>query len=353
MTLCPRILINVSKIIDNYHVIKKRCDRAGIQLTTVVKGLAGDVFVLKMLVESGVDSIGDSRLENLALFNKFPKLNKMMLRLPSLSRIPEMLEYADLSLNTEIETLKAIDEANRFNSKPHEIMLMVDLGDRREGVLTDNLNNLAEQCRLFRNLRISGIGANFSCFAGVKPSRNKLIELISLAKMLRETINLPIKIISGGNSSSLSMLYDNAIPEGINHLRIGEGILLGRETLGGTNLPDLASDAFLLEAEVLQVQWKPALADGEIGYDAFGRLPQIPEIESGIRMLLNVGHQDTPLQGLTPLDRDFRVLGGSSDYMVMASHKKVRVGDIIQFSPDYWSVLALMTSRYVKKEYRV
>jgi predicted amino acid racemase len=118
-----------------------------------------------------------------------------------------------------------------------------------------------------------------------------LEKLVGLVDYLKGECQLPIEYVSGGNSSSLKLLYDGLIPPGINHLRIGEGILLGRETLTGSYLPDLYHDAFIVEAEVIQAQYKPAVPDGEVGLDAFGRVPSISVKEPGIRLLLNLGHQ--------------------------------------------------------------
>jgi len=128
---------------------------------------------------------------------------------------------------------------------------------------------------------------------------------------------------------------------------------LGRETLRGSNLSDLHGDAFVVEAEILQVQQKAGQPTGPVGLDAFGRIPEFTESEGGIRLLMNLGEQDTPVEGLRPLEPGVKVLGGSSDYLVLASERPFRVGQTIQFLPSYWSLLSLMTSPYVTKEYWV
>lgn len=350
MSRFPRIVINIDKITANYRNIAKRAREAGIAITGVVKGIAGDPRITGGLIESGLDWIGGSRLENLQKINPPAHVRKMLLRLPSFSQLEQVVHSANQSLNSEIEVLEAMDQL--ADTKAHEVFLMVDLGDLREGVSQADILELGRQCRKLRNLRINGIGANFSCFAGLKPSVAKLAKLIQLADSLKAEYNLPIQWISGGNSSSLGLLYEGRIPRGINHLRIGEGILLGRETLNGTNLPDLHQDAFIVEAEIIQAQYKPAAPDGEVGLDAFGRVPAIPVKEPGLRLLLNLGHQDTPLTGLKPLDPELTVMGGSSDYLVMASGRPAKVGEVVAFLPNYWSLLGLMTSPFVEKVYR-
>lgn len=343
----PRIVIDIPKIVHNFQSIQQRCLHWGVSLTGVVKGVAGDLKIVEALVAAGLTELGDSRIENLELYSVLPRVNRVLLRLPSISKLEKVMRYADASLNSEPETIAAID---RMGAR-HRIFLMVDLGDRREGVLESEITELARFCQGLNNTEVVGVGANFSCFAGVKPTPEKLAILVAIADLLKEEFHLPIAYISGGNSSSLPMLYSGSLVSGINHLRIGEGFLLGRETLTGQLLPDLFPDAFLVEAEVLQSRWKPASADGEIGWDAFGRKPEFPEVADGFRLLINLGQQDTALSGLTPLDPGVQILGGSSDYLVLTSREGRKVGSTIRFAPNYWSLLALMTSPYVHKHY--
>lgn len=347
MNKLPRVIINLSKVVHNYQKINEHCKQAGITLTGVVKGVAGDLMVIRALIDAGLRELGDSRLENLCQLPDLPRIRKMLLRLPALSLVAETLESADVSLNSEADTLKSLDKlANK-----HQVFLMVDLGDLREGVTEDRLPELGSICRHLKNIEVIGLGANFSCFAGVIPTIAKLERLTVLACFLQDEFQLPINFISGGNSSSLPLLYADKLPKGINHLRVGEGILLGRETLYGNILPGLYRDTFIIEAEIIQSQWKPALPDGEVGMDAFGRKPCLPSLEAGERLLLRIGHQDTPLDGLTPLDSDLTIMGGSSDYLVVASSKRFKVGETVQFLPNYWSMLGIMTSPYVEKKY--
>jgi len=347
----PRILIDLTKLTRNYLVIKERCARAGITLTAVVKGVAGDRKIYEALVNSGMTEAGDSRLENLRRLNIFLGVKKVLLRLPAINRPTEVLNCADLSLNAEAATLERLDSRCRSLGKEHEVFLMVDSGDLREGVFPFEIPELAKVCRNLKMIKVTGIGTNFSCFAGMKPSIAKFRILTDLADGLREEFRLPIDYVSGGNSSSLPLLYQGLLPEGINHLRVGEGFLLGRETLTGAELPDLHQDVFTVEAEVVQTQWKPAISGGETGRDAFGMNFKLPIVTAGYRSLLNIGRQDTPLFGLRPLEPEVTVLGGSSDYLVLAGVQKLPIGKVVRFRPDYWGLLALMTSKYVAKEY--
>ncbi len=349
MKSTPRLLINLEKIVANYLRLRKRADRAGVAITVVLKGIAGDLKIARSLVEVGAQEIGDSRLENLRNFRRaFPNTRRMMLRLPQLSRIEETVTSSQISLNAEISTLEGLHRL----ALPHEVMLMVDLGDLREGVDEAGLISLAQACRRFPTLKVTALGANFSCFAGAAPTVAKLEQLVCQAEFLRSEFQFPVEIVSGGNSSSLPLLYQNRLPAGINQLRIGEAILLGRETMNGQYLADLCHDAFIVEAEVLQVQNKPACPQTGLGLDAFGRLPNFPADAPGIKGLMNIGHQDTSMVGLIPLDSRLTILGGSSDYLVVAGEETtLKVGQVLQFIPNYWGLLSLMTSPYIAKTY--
>ncbi|MCL6590286.1 MAG: alanine racemase [Firmicutes bacterium] len=348
MTRQPRVLIHLAKLAHNLRTIASRAAQAGIKITGVLKGTAGDPEIARTLIEAGLDSIGDSRIENLRKLKDYRRIERMMVRLPARSRLAEVTAIASCSLNAETEILR---ELNEVAGGCHQVILMVDLGDLREGVAPADLLELGRYCRKLRRISVVGLGANFSCFAGVIPTVSKLEQLTLLARELQTCLHLPIRWVSGGNSSSLALLYQGTIPPGINHLRIGEGILAGKETLTGQGLPDLYQDAFILEAEVVQCQWKPARPEGEIGLDAFGRVPKLAPVPDGMRLLLNIGHQDTPLTGLKPLDPEITVLGGSSDYLVAACPRKLKPGQTVSFIPNYWSILGLMTSPYVSRTY--
>lgn len=347
----PRLVIDIPRIVHNFLTLTARCEQAGITMTTVLKAVAGDLTVLRELVAAGLTEAGDSRLANLRRFNRICGLNKMLLRLPAPSELGAVLATCAISLQTEPEILSSLDRLAAIRRQSHQVMLMVDLGDLREGINPVDIHQTAAFCQGLKRIRVTGLGANFSCFAGVKPSQEKLTQLTALGQMLREDYQLPITWISGGNSSSLPLVEAGMMPAGINHLRIGEGILLGRETLNGTLLPGLYPDAFEIEAEVLQAQFKPGQPDGEIGRNALGQIPSLPQLQPGYRALLNIGQQDTALEGLTPLDPGISVLGGSSDYLVVASETRLKVGKRLRFRPNYWGLLAAMTTPYIRREY--
>ena len=162
-------------------------------------------------------------------------------------------------------------------------------------------------------------------------------------------------MISGGNSSSIYLIDKGELPERINNLRLGESFLLGNDTAYGTKLPGTVDDALLLEAQIIELKQKPSLPIGEVGVDAFGQKPYYEDRGIMKRAVLAIGKQDIVVDSLEPVDSQIRVLGGSSDHLLLdmtdATHK-YKVGDVLTFKVGYGAMLQAMTSPYVEKAYK-
>jgi arginase family enzyme len=164
---------------------------------------------------------------------------------------------------------------------------------------------------------------------------------------------VPLDWVSGGNSSSLPLLLAGRMPEGVNNLRIGEAILQGgRDTFLDEPWPALDRDAFLLSSELLEVKLKPSMPIGKSGLDAFGQKPKFTDEGDRLRGIANIGREDVIVEGLEPINGGMRVLGASSDHLVVDltdADPPLKVGDMIQFRMNYGALLAVMTSEYVEK----
>jgi predicted amino acid racemase len=202
-----------------------------------------------------------------------------LLRIPRLSNVDNVVQYTDTSLNSEITVIEALAEAANKIGRVHKIILMVDLGDLREGVLQENVLGTVAQIAGLHGAFLIGLGTNMGCFGGVLPSENNLGDLVKLSRAVERYLGHKLEIISGGGTSTLLLVENDTVPAGINQLRVGEGILLGTDTTNNRNIPWLRQDAFLLRAEVIEVKDKPSVPVGEIGKDAFGN---VPEFEQGL-----------------------------------------------------------------------
>lgn len=308
----------------------------------------------KTLLESGFEELADSRIENIKkLKSHFDnKVKTLLLRIPMISQAKEVVQYCDSSLNSEIETIKALDKAASDLGKKHNIILMVDLGDLREGIWPSSIEKVQEELRKLGNINVLGLGVNLTCYGGVIPTKEKLEELLKL-KANWEHKGMPLKVVSGGNSSTINMVLEGKIPTGINHLRLGESLLLGRETIDRGHIPNTHLDAFVLVAEIVEIKEKPSLPIGIIGQDAFGNSPVFQDRGAHKRAIVAIGRQDVDLN-LEPIDERIEILGGSSDHIILdvTAIPTLKVGDKVEFIPGYGSLLQAMTSPYVKKVYK-
>lgn len=349
----PKVEIDLEKIRHNTNILVNLCKQYGIEVAGVTKAFCGEPKIAKAFVDGGISYLADSRIENLIKLKDF-KIPKLLLRLPMISEAKEVVEYADVSLNSEIETIKALSVVCKEKKKAHKIILMFDLGDLREGYFDEQeLFNAIEEIIKLEGIEIIGLGTNLTCYGGVIPREDNLGRLVKIANKVKEKFNLDIKIISGGNSSSLHLLIDGKKINGINSLRLGESLLLGRETAFGKRIDNTYDDAFQLIVEIIEIKNKPSVPIGEIGMDAFGKVPTFVDKGCRKRIICAIGKQDVEIDSIIPLDEDISILGGSSDHLILdGTDSKInyRVGDKVRFKLTYAGILRTMTSEYVKKE---
>lgn len=347
----PRIDIDLKKLTYNTKFLLNMCNGKMIDVAVVTKVFCSQPDIVKGVLDAGVKIIGDSRVANL---KKIANLNceKLLLRIPALSELREVIMYSDISLNSEIDTIRELSKEAIRAKKTHKIILMVDLGDLREGVLEKDVLEISSEIIKLPNIKLMGIGTNLTCYGGVIPDEVNLGRLLKIKNTIEEELNIKIPIVSGGNSSSLYMVMNKTIPEGINNLRLGESVVLGRETAYGRDIPGMFRDVFTLKGEIIEIKDKPSVPIGNIGMDAFGEVPTFQDRGIIKRAIISMGRQDVKIDGITPRDEKIRILGGSSDHLLLdvtESEADYKVGDIISFDVDYGALLSSMTSSYINK----
>lgn len=354
MTPTPRLTIDLDKIEHNARVITGLCAEHGIRVTGVTKCTCGHPAVARAMLRGGVADIGDSRLRNIHRLRAAGiETHCMLIRLPALSACEEVVSSVDTSLNAELAVLQSLSASALGQGRVHGAVIMVELGDLREGALPEELVKLAERTAALPGIRIRGLGVNLGCFAGVMPDAENMARLVSLAETVERALGVELELISGMNSGGLRLLAAGDMPDRVNHARIGEAILLGRETTERQAWPGTRQDAFVLRAEILELKIKTPTPRGLRGEDAFGGTPQFETRGSVVHALLNVGREDVDIRGLTPLDQGVRLLGASSGYLILdLSHigRELRVGQELAFTLNYSALLRAMTSEYVAKE---
>lgn len=351
----PRINIKLKGIEDNARILRERCASRGVTLTGVVKGAAGDLRVMDAFLRGGLESLGDSRLRNIVNYRKAGFTGEIiLLRLPQLNEADQVVKYTDISLVSEITTVIALNKAAAKINKVYGIIIMVDVGDLREGVLPEDLTDFIDKLKGLPFIEIKGIGTNVGCYGGVLPSVENTEILVKLKKHLEEKTGVNLPVISGGNTATTILLEDNSLPEGINHLRVGEAILQGTDITNQRVIEGMNHHNFTLTASIIEIKKKPSVPTGKIGCDAFGNRPQYTDKGIRKRAILAVGRQDMKLDGLTPVLPEVEIMGASSDHLLVDITElktELQIGDEMEFYLDYGAMLASMTSPYVFKNY--
>ncbi len=349
----PRVVVDLSKVKENTKLLVEKCSRDNISVMGVTKVFCAYPEITKAMIDGGISYIADSRIENLEKAKDF-KIPKVLLRLPMRSQIDRVVKGVDISCNSEIGVIREVGLRAKTLGVVHKIILMVELGDLREGIIPKDLEKAVEEILTIEGIKIAGLGVNLTCYGGIIPDERNLGELVELADLLKEKYKLEIEIISGGNSSSLYLLDKERLPKGINNLRLGEAIALGRETAYGDPIEGTNDDTYILEAEIIELKEKNSIPTGEIGMDAFGNKPQFEDRGVRKRAILAIGRQDIDPDGLIATDKNIFILGASSDHLIMDVHESdisYKVGDIIRFKLEYGALLKVMTSSYVEKEF--
>ncbi len=348
----PRIEINLAKIEHNSKKLKRLYGSKGVGVIGVTKVVCGDPSIAGVLVKSGINTLADSRIKNIRKMREAGIQAEFVLsRTPIPSQAESVVKYTDISLNSELLVVKSLSKFAVNNNTKHKIILMVDLGDLREGLMPSDLEDTVKEVLLLEGIELAGIGTNLACFGGIKPDKEKMEYLSLLAGDIEERFGLTLEFVSGGNSANYTWFVSAEDVGMINNLRLGESIYLGCETLYRMPIPGLYTDAFTLIAEVIESKIKPSVPYGEVCQDAFGNIPEFKDHGRIRRAILGIGLQDVPVSGLTP-GLDIDILGASSDHIVIsAKQADLKTGDEVMFNLNYGALLSVMTSPYVMKRY--
>lgn len=348
----PLLKINTKQIMENTKKIVALVGDKGVGLTGVVKCSGGHPEVAKAMLAGGVRAIGDSRMHNI---KKIADLDceKWLIRSPQRDELVDTINYTTLSLNSELSTVRALDETAALLGKTHDILLMVDLGDLREGYFDlDELVYDVQEIQKLVHINLKGIGSNLSCTGGVVPTAETYEKLDEIKALLRKECGFEPEITSGGSSSSFYLFEEDKPPTAFNNLRIGELILFSNYVSDERTHPALHADNFILEAEIIEIKTKPSKPIGKLSRDAFGNYPTFDDKGIRRRAILALGKQDTSIDGLTPVDDGMDIVAASSDHLIVDitdSATDYHIGDVVGFVCDYPAALHASTSEYIEK----
>jgi predicted amino acid racemase len=353
----PRIEINTKKLAANAKYIVDLCAKADIKVAGVVKVCDGNIDAAKTIAAAGAAQIATSRMRHLDALRK-AGIDKplLLVRIPMLSEVKDLVNTADISLVSSIEVVRKIDDESKAAGKVFSVILMLEMGDLREGIWGDDeILAAAKEIEAMENVYLMGVGMNVGCYGSIDPTPEKLDELVEKAEMVEAAIGRELEVISGGGSTSVPRVFEGTMPKRINHLRVGEGIIVNRDLkdLYGIDFPGMYNNVFVLKAEVVETQLKPSHPIGEIAFDAFRNKPTYVDRGDRKRAILGMGRGDYAFPDqIIPVDPKIEILGASSDHTLLdiedVDHE-VKVGDIIAFDLNYAPLLFATTSDDVVK----
>ena len=345
----PQLEFDLALLRSNADAVISRCRGMGIRVCGVIKGVDGMPEAARVLHAAGAAELGTSRLEQVAKCRAAGVPGPwLLIRIPGLTELPDVVALCETSLQSEWPTLLALEEECLRQNKTHRVIVMTDLGDLREGFW--DKKELVDVCerveRELPHVQLAGIGVNLTCYGSTKPTPEKMNELVGLARQVEQRIGRKLEIVSGGATSSFTLVHWGTMPAGVNHLRIGEAILLGKDLQVDWGIRDmdyLRMDALTLRAEVVEVKDKPTYPMGEFAIDAFGRKPVYEDRGTRRRAILALGRADVgELESLIPREPGLTVIGGSSDHCIVDVEdcpRRLQVGDIVEFSLCYSHML--------------
>lgn len=350
------ITLDSKKLKANFQYLDTLFNKHQIQWTVVSKILSGNSMFMMELLSLGVKQLADSRVSNLKTVKKIdPGIETMYIKPPAKRAISSVVKYADISMNTEIETIKLLSDEAQKQGKVHKVIIMIELGELREGVVGDNLIDFFSKVFSYENIDVIGIGTNLTCLYGVLPNQDKLIQLCLYEQLIEARFNKQIPYVSGGSSVTIPLLSNKLLPKGINHFRVGESLFLGTDVYNDEPMKNMKTDVLRLYSEIIELSEKPIVPSGDMGSNVEGsefdfKKEDIGQV--GHRAILDLGLLDVDMDHIKPVDEEIEFAGASSDMLVVNLGKNKQgynVGDLIEFRLDYMGTLRAINSKYIDK----
>ncbi len=355
--------ISSDKIIHNIETLNAFLEKWDIQWSLVVKILSGHKNFLDLLlfhpIVKRLHSVADSRLMGLKKVKEInPDIVTMFVRPPVIDNIKNTVRYADISLNSSIKTIEALDIEAGIQGKIHRVIIMIELGELREGIMRENIIEFYQRVFNLKNIRIEGIGTNLGCMYGVQPTYDKLLQLSLYKQLIEAKFNTHFPLISGGSSITLPLVGKPSMPKDVNHLRIGETVFMGTSPFDNKRFKNLHTDAFEYLCNVIELEIKDSAPDGVLSEGNIGHTaPNASTPNKNYRAILDFGILDVDVHELKAKNPRVKFVGTTSDMSVYdfgsASNSKkckYKVGDKVHFIPSYMAVARLMNSKYITKK---
>ncbi|MFC6638884.1 alanine/ornithine racemase family PLP-dependent enzyme [Sulfitobacter sp. JBTF-M27] len=341
----PRIEVDLSKIRSNTQTVVGLLKARGIGVTAVTKAVCGHPAIARAMLDGGAAGLAEARLSNVKRLRQAGITGPVtLIRTPMLSQVDDVVQVCEASYNTEIAVIAALAAAALRQNAVHGIILMVEMGDLREGIMPQDLGGMALQVVDMPGVALKGIGANFACLSGLAPTAEKMRALSVLANDVEGQCGPFLQTVSGGNSANLPWAFGARATGRINDLRIGEAILLGVDPITGDQIGGMFRDAFTLFAEVIETDSKSVRPLVNCADHTLARIQLVPDTSETKRIILAIGHQDTDAAGLS-MPPGNTLIGATSDHLVIGTKDAALcVGSEMPFNMNYGALMRAMAA---------
>ncbi|MDZ7718443.1 MAG: alanine/ornithine racemase family PLP-dependent enzyme [Balneolaceae bacterium] len=345
------------ELLHNFHFLDELFKENSIKWGITTKLFCGNKAFLKEVIDLGIGEVHDSRVSNLKVIKKLdPETVTIYIKPPPKDIVRDVVKYADISLNTELATLHELSEEAERQDKIHKVIIMIEMGDLREGVMRDDLINFYEKIFRLPGVEVIGLGTNLNCLHGVLPDGDKLIQLALYKQIIELRFKKKIPLVSGGTTVTIPLLLRNQLPTGINHFRVGEALFFGKNLFTDGVIKGMSDQVLELYTQIIELSEKPKVPMGELGVNPQGETAEISEDDVGktsYRAIIDIGVLDIQPNYLIPVDDNITISDASSDMLVLdvgSNPKDYKVGDMIRFKLKYMGALGLMSSDYIEKK---
>lgn len=361
------LIIQAENIRNNIKYLSDYFDEHNIHWSLITKVFSGDKeFLTQILTDDVIEkinSIGDSRLTSLKNLKAVkPNIRTIYIKPPAKVYAEEIVKYADISLNSSLTTIKSLNKAALKANKIHQIIIMIELGELREGIKRSDIMSFYEDVFELSNIEVIGIGSNLGCMYGVEPTYDKLLQLSLYKELISAKFNKELKFISGGTSITLPLIEQKTIPKEVNHFRIGEAVFFGISPLDNLKFKSLSNDTFEFSANIIELEEKRIVPEGIISDANIGHTANYNKNDIGetsVKAILDFGMLDVDKADIAAIDKDLVFVGITSDMIVVDLGKnktadgkeKYKLGDKIKFKPNYMAVARLLNSKFIDKQF--
>ena len=346
-----------SELRHNYEYLDKLFKKNDIKWGITTKLLCGNRDFINEVTDLGIGEVHDSRISNLKVVKNIdPDTVTIYIKPPPKDTIPELIKYADISLNTELSTMHELSEEAVRQDKVHKVIIMIEMGDLREGVMRDDLVDFYEKVFRLPGLEVVGLGTNLNCLHGVMPDGDKLIQLALYKQIIELRFKKKIPLVSGGTTVTIPLLLNNQLPNGINHFRVGEALFFGKDLFSDGVIDGMSDQVMELYTQIIEISEKPMVPSGDLGVNPQGKTAEINEADRGktaYRAIVDIGTLDIQPNYLIPVNDNITISDASSDMLVLdvgENPEEYKVGDMIRFKLKYMGALGLMSSDYIEKK---